>query len=154
MPDGQVAITVNLPDPERIAPLLTPGSHVVIYDTFNPRNGAASTPCPTARSCVTGRQARSRHPGAVRRRQGASPSARALVKPADAAAAARALPHRPPSADAAAQSGALVTVALPPAEALRLVHAVQTGTLYCGLRGAKLTLDHKAFINDTTVVGK
>ena len=47
-----------------------------------------------------------------------------------------------------------MTVALPPAEALRLVHAAQTGTLYFGLRGARLTLDHDASVNDTTVVGK
>ena len=49
---------------------------------------------------------------------------------------------------------ALVTVALPPEEALRLVHAVQTGTLYAGLRGARVTVDHNATVNDVTVVGK
>ena len=35
-----------------------------------------------------------------------------------------------------------------------LVHAVQAGTLYGGLRGAKLTLDPKALITDDTVIGK
>ena len=46
VPDGKVAITVNLADPQRIAPLLTPGAHLVIYDTFNPRNPKAAAPSP------------------------------------------------------------------------------------------------------------
>ena len=152
VPDGQVAITVNLPDPERIAPLLTPGSHIVIYDTFNPRNGAGSAPLPDGGKLVTG-------PPGVRATRVLFDDVNVLAVGAAVAKPATALvptgtPTPTPSADAAAQSGALVTVALPPAEALRLVHAVQTGTLYCGLRGAKLTLDHNAFVNDTTVVGK
>ena len=77
----------------------------------------------------------------------------AQAKPADPSGAVG-HPGATPPADTAAQSGALVTVALPPDEALRLVHAVQTGTLYCGLRGARVTVDPTALINDTTVVGK
>jgi pilus assembly protein CpaB len=150
VPDGQIAITVNLPDPERIAPLLAPGSHIVIYDTFNPRKSAPVVPDggklqhapPLMRatrvlfddvSVIAVGSAQVRSPGT------STPSG---------------TPTPAPSTDAAAVPSALVTVALPPAEALRLVHAVQTGTLYCGLRGARVTVDHKALINDTTVLGK
>ena len=58
--------------------------------------------------------------------------------------AVRQLPHLLRRRTPPRSAGALVTVALPPAEALRLVHAVQTGTLYCGLRGAGSRVDHKA----------
>jgi hypothetical protein len=47
-----------------------------------------------------------------------------------------------------------VTVAVTPAQAIVLVHGAQTGTLYGGLRGAKLTLDPKALITDDTVIGQ
>ncbi len=67
VPDGQVAITVNLPDPERIAPLLTPGSHIVIYDTFNPEQGVHDRA--GRRQAAARAAARSSHPCAVRRRQ-------------------------------------------------------------------------------------
>ncbi len=150
VPDGQVAITVNLPDPERIAPLLTPGSHIVIYDTFNPSKG--STTVPDGGKLQHGaplvRVTRVLFDDVTVIAVGAT-----QVKPADSSQPT-ATPTPAPSADAAAVPGALVTVALPPAEALRLVHAVQTGTLYCGLRGARVTVDHQAVINDTTVVGK
>ena len=85
VPDGQVAITVNLPDPERIAPLLTPGSHVVIYDTFNPRSATAAAPLPDGGKLVTG-------PKAIRVTRVLFDDVKvlavgaALAKPADAAA--------------------------------------------------------------------
>jgi pilus assembly protein CpaB len=150
VPDGQVAITVNLPDPERIAPLLTPGSHIVIYDTFNPRKASSTVPDggKLQHAPPLDRVTRVLFDDVNVIAVGAT-----QVKPADASTpSATATPA--PSGDAAAVPGALVTVALPPAEALRLVHAVQTGTLYCGLRGARVTVDHKAFITDSTVVGK
>ena len=68
VPDGQVAITVNLPDPERVAPLLTPGSHIVIYDTFNP--GARQPRCRSRRRASWSPAQVSRDPCAPRRRPG------------------------------------------------------------------------------------
>jgi pilus assembly protein CpaB len=148
VPDGHIAITVNLPDPERIAPLLTPGSHIVIYDTFNPRKSAPAVP--DGGKLATGVTA-SRVTRVLFDDVNVIAVGAAQVKPADSSTPS-ATPA--PSGDPAAVPGALVTVALPPAEALRLVHAVQTGTLYCGLRGARVTVDHEALINDTTVLGK
>ena len=51
-------------------------------------------------------------------------------------------------------NGALVTVAASPAQAIALVHAAQTGTLYAGLRGKGVAIDRKAVVNDTTVLGQ
>lgn len=141
IPDGKVAVTVSLADPQRIAPLLTPGAHLVIYDTFTARNLKAASPSPTA-----------------------GPTTRILMPDVQVIGVGSALLQSTPTAtpaptapagEAAAGAGALVTVAVTPAQALLLVHAVQTNIpLYGGLRGEKLTLDPKALITDDTVLGK
>jgi len=43
VPAGKIAITVTLSDPQRIAPLLTPQSHIVIFDTVGVKSGTAAT---------------------------------------------------------------------------------------------------------------
>lgn len=149
VPDGKVAVTVNLADPQRIAPLLTPGAHLVIYDTFNTRSPKAAAPS------SDGGHLRDDPPG-VR-------ATRILLGDVQVIAVGNAVVQSSPTptptptatADgAAAAPGALVTVAVTPAQALVLVHGAQTGTLYGGLRGDKLTLDPKAFVTDDTVIGK
>src|SRR5664280_3383609 len=42
VPDGQVAISVSLSDPGRVGTFVTPGSHIVIYDTYQPPAGPAA----------------------------------------------------------------------------------------------------------------
>ena len=149
VPEGKVAITVSLADPQRVAPLLTPGAHLVIYDTFNPRNPKAASPSPD------GGHLRDNPPG-VR-------ATRILLADVEVIGVGSAVvqssptPSPAPTAPAGAEpaaTGALVTVAVTPAQAIVLVHGAQTGTLYGGLRGAKLTLDPKALITDDTVIGK
>ena len=53
-----------------------------------------------------------------------------------------------------AAPGALVTVALPPATAAKLVHGIQTGTLYAGLRGTDTKTDLAQIVSDSTLFGK
>jgi len=53
-----------------------------------------------------------------------------------------------------AATGALVTVALPPALAAKLVHGIQTGTLYAGLRGTDTKADMAQIVSDATLFGK
>ena len=146
VPDGKVAITVSLADPARIAPLLQPGSHIVIYDTFNPRDAKAALPIPD---------------GAKLRDDAASTRVtRVLLEDVQVIGVGSAQlqpsgsPTASPDAKQANQAdGALVTVAVSPAQALTLVHAAQTGTLYAGLRGKGVAIDRKAVVNDTTVLG-
>ena len=61
----------------------------------------------------------------------------------------------PTSGDAAAtdtQSGVVpVTVALPPSDSTRLVHAIQTGKLYFGLRGAGVDLSQSGSVSDSSL---
>jgi pilus assembly protein CpaB len=54
----------------------------------------------------------------------------------------------------AASSSALVTVSLPPATAVKLVHAIQTGTLYAGLSGTNTKGDLGQVVSDATLFTK
>ena len=42
VPEGSVAVTVQLTDPARIGPFLRPGSTIAIYDTYNAKDGKAA----------------------------------------------------------------------------------------------------------------
>jgi len=130
VPDGQVAISVTFSDPARVGTFVTPGSRIVIYDTFVP---SAATAGATAGTKVT----------------------RVLLD--DVLVIAVGSTSLTPAADAQAQAaagGALVTVALPPATAAILVHGIQTGTLYAGLRGTDTKADLGQIVSDSTLFNK
>jgi pilus assembly protein CpaB len=55
------------------------------------------------------------------------------------------------AAPAQAATGALVTVALPPRTAAKLVHGIQTGTLYAALRGSDTKTDLGQVVSDSTL---
>jgi pilus assembly protein CpaB len=154
VPKGKVAVTVNLPDPQRIAPLLEPGAHLVVYDTFNAREADAATPE------TDGGHLRDDPPG-VR-------ATRVLLPDVEVIAVGSQLASVRDSADssssaspsgsdptAAGQSGnsALVTVAVSPRDAIRLVHGIQTGTLYAGLRGEDVKVGTGKGVDDKTILG-
>ncbi len=48
----------------------------------------------------------------------------------------------------------LVTLALSPDDAARLVHAIQTGKLYAGLRGSDVDIPSSTVVSDTTLFAK
>jgi len=132
IPAGKIAITVSLTDPQRIAPLLTPQSHIVIFDTLGAKAGAAST---------------------------ASQETRILLADVEVIGVGDQTAQPTPSAtaDPAAQKGpgnvALVTFAVSPADAQLLVHAVQTGNLlYGGLLGTDVKVNPNGVVNDATIL--
>jgi pilus assembly protein CpaB len=132
VPDGQVAISVSLTDPGRVGTFVTLGSHIVIYDTYQPPAGPAGTP-------------------------GATKQTRVLLD--DALVIGVGSTSLTPAANANANgqgqsSGALVTVALPPDAAAKLVHGIQTGTLYAGLRGIDTTANLAQIVSDSTLFNK
>lgn len=147
VPDGKVAITVTLSDPARIAPLLQPGSHIVIYDSFNPLDAKAAMPIPDGAK-LRDDAAGTRVTRVLLEDVQVIGVGSAQLQPSGGQTAA------PDGQPADQGNGALVTVAVTPAQALTLVHAVQTGTLYAGLRGKGVAIDRKAVVNDTTVLGK
>ena len=131
VPAGKIAITVTLSDPQRIAPLLTPQSHIVIFDTVGVKSGTTATSSQVTRILL---------PDVEVIGVGSQ-----TTQPAPAAAGAAPQP---------AGNGALVTVALSPTDAQLLVHAVQTGNLlYGGLLGTDVKVNPKSVVIDATILG-
>lgn len=138
VPAGQVAISVSLSDPGRVGTFVTPGSHIVIYDTYAPPAAAA---------------------GASGANSGAAASKATRVLLADVLVIAVGATSLTPVANVdgeaqAATAGVLVTVALPPALAVKLVHGIQTGTLYAGLRGTDTQASLSQIVSDATLFNK
>lgn len=132
VPDGHVAISMALPDPARVGAFVTPGSRIVLYDTYVPAAGA----------------------------KGAAAGAKATRVLLDdvLVIAMGSTSLTPAPADGgeapAAAAGALVTVALPPATAAKLVHGIQTGTLYAALRGTDTKTNLAQVVSDATLFTK
>ena len=142
VPDGQVAISLALSDPARVGAFVSPGSHIVIYDTYTPITAAVAatgTTAPAAGAAAADKQTRVLLDDVLVIAMGST----TLTPPA--ATAGQAQP---------AAAGALVTVALPPALAAKLVHGIQTGTLYAGLRGTDTKTDLAQIVTDATLFGK
>ena len=130
VPDGQVAISLTLADPARVGTFVTPGSHIVIYDTYSPS------------VALTG---------------GAAGVKQTRVLLDDVLVIAMGSVSLTPSAQAggqAATAGALVTVALAPDTATKLVHGIQTGTLYAGLSGTDTKPNLSQIVTDATLFTK
>ena len=129
VPDGQVAVAVQLSDPARVGTFVTPGSHIVIYDTYSSAGGNG----------------------------GAKQTQVLLDDVLVIAMGSSSLTPVQGQQSQAQQSGtptALVTVALPPDTAVKLVHGIQTGQLYLGLRGTDAKVQGTKAVTDTTLFAK
>lgn len=132
VPDGEVAISVLLSDPARVGTFVTPGSRIVLYDTYVPAAGAKG-------AAAAGRETRLLLDDVLVIAVGST-----SLTPAAAADG-----QAPPAA-----AGVLVTVALPPDTAAKLVHGIQTGALYAGLRGTDAKASLGQIISDSTLFTK
>lgn len=131
VPDGQIAISFTLSDPGRVGTFMRPGSRIVIYDTYSPvtKAGAAG---------------------------GGGKQTQALLNDVLVIAIGSTSLTPAPKVDDAAPAdtgGSLVTVALPPATTAKLVHGIQTGTLYAGL-SANAKVDLAQVVTDATLFSK
>ena len=127
VPDGQVAVSVSLADPARVGAFVTPGSHIVIYDTYTSAAGVKATRVLLDDVLVIAVGSSSLTPVATGGAQA----------PAQASG-----------------SSVLVTVALLPDPAAKLVHGIQTGTLYAALRGIDTKANLGQIVTDTTLFNK
>jgi len=134
VPDGQIAISLTLSDPARVGAFVSPGSRIVLYDTYAPVAGAATDP--KAATVAGGRVTR------------------VLLDDVLVIAMGSATLTPPAAGQPAAAPGALVTVALPPETAAKLVHGIQTGTLYAGLRGTDTKANLTQIVSDATLFSK
>jgi pilus assembly protein CpaB len=133
VPAGQVAVSIALADPARVGTFLTPGSKVVLYDTYTPKAAAGSS--------SSGGDA--------------GQATRVLLDDVLVIAMGEAsLTPSPPAGEgeaAAPVAGALMTVAVTPADAVRLVHGIQTGTLYAALRGTDAKVDLGKVVSEASL---
>jgi len=130
IPAGEIAITVSLTDPQRIAPLLTPQSHIVIFDTTGSETAGAAR---MTRILLTDVE---------------------VIAVGDVTAQPNPSPTAAPGSRPAGGASALVTVALSPADAQLMVHEIQAGNLlYGGLLGSQVKVDPKRVMNDASILG-
>ena len=139
VPAGQVAVSISLSDPARVGTFVTPGSHVVLFDTYDPAAKASSGDSASSSDA-----------------KAAGTSTRVLLDDVLVIAMGEASLTPAPSTGtgedaAAAQPGALVTVAVTPADAVRLVHGIQTGRLYAALRGADAKIDLSKVVSEVSL---
>ncbi len=141
VPPGQVAVSVSLEDPARVGSFVTPGSRIVIYDTYEiplPTSGPGATAAPQVE-----------RPRATR----VLLSDVLVIAMGDTALTpgdGRTQPEQP-AQGSQSRPTFLVTLALSPVDANRLVHGIRTGALYAGLRGADTTIDPGLQITDFNV---
>jgi pilus assembly protein CpaB len=133
VPAGQVAVSIALADPARVGTFLTPGSKVVLYDTYTPTGSSSSGTNSSA------------------------PATRVLlddvlvIAMGEASLTPAPAPQEGEEAAAAPVAGALMTVAVTPANAVRLVHGIQTGTLYAALRGTDAKVDLGKVVSEASL---
>lgn len=131
VPEGMVAVTVQLSDPGRVGPFLRPGSEIAVYNTFTARDAEEGDYTPLGTGLSGGDE------GAVNATRVLLPKAEVLGV-GDATLQSGTTQEQ--EEDAARQEEqvpvALVTLAVTPVDAQRLVHAAQTGILYAALLGS------------------
>jgi len=145
VPAGMVAVAVSLPDPARVGTFVTPGSKVVLYDTFTPvaaNTSSSSSSTAANASAATAQTTRVLLDDVLVIAMGEASLTPAQTTTADGEAAP------------APVRGALMTVALSPADAARLVHGVQTGTLYAALRGTDAKIDLGKVVSEASLFSK
>jgi pilus assembly protein CpaB len=141
VPAGMVAVSVQLADPARVGTFLTPGSKVVLYDTYAPA-AAASSKAGTTEATAAGQTTRVLLDDVL------------IIAMGQASLTPAAAPVVGEEAAPAPVLGALMTVAVTPADATRLVHGIQTGALYAALRGTDAKIDLGKVVSEASLFSK
>ncbi len=143
VPKGMVAVAVALGDPARVGSFVTPGSRLAIFDTYKVRRLGDSA------------QAKAVNDADV---HGTSVLLDDVLvigvgdEPLGPAPSPDASPAEGTSGGGGSGgAGVLVTVAVTPRDAVRLVHATSTGSLYAALRGDGAGVDHAPRVDDLTL---
>lgn len=116
---GQVALSVELSDPQRVGTFLRPGSSIAIFNTTTRLDEDSQT--------------------------------RLLLFGVPVLAVGDATAEQAEEDQATAAETALVTIALSPVEAERVVHATQTGSLYLALLDSDAEPSVTAGVTDSTL---
>lgn len=139
VPSGMLAVSVELSDPARVGKFVTPGSRITIFDTYKIK--------------ALGEDEKSK---VVNENdiKGTSVLLDDVLVIGMGETALSAPKEEEKNVDGTQQQRTrsfLVTLAVEPAQATRLVHGVNTGELYAALRGADVKVDPNGNINDTNL---
>ena len=139
IPSGMLALSFSLSDAERVGKFVTAGSHIALFQTYaiNGSAGSADAKSPTGNG-ATGTSL-------------LMPDVQVIAMgDAPLAGQAAAPPAEGQSATAAGASGGyLITVAMKPADATMLIHAVSSNrSLYAALKGSDVKLDPSLQVTD------
>ncbi|QGN56706.1 Flp pilus assembly protein CpaB [Nostocoides sp. HKS02] len=135
VPTGMVAVSVSLSDPARVGSFVTPGTHIGIFDTYKVASAGSSSASAANGAGVAGTSVLLDDVLVI----GMGSTALNPGTPTTPGAAAPA---------AAAAPGFLVTVALSPHNAARLIHAISSGSLYAVLRSSDLKMANTPTVTD------
>jgi Flp pilus assembly protein CpaB len=117
IPEGEIAVSVELTAPQRVAGYVKAGSQIAVFDTYTVLDDKSRTPS-----------------GAGLEKQHESTQVTRLLLPKVEVLALGAPPvQNAKPKDGASQGGVLVTVAVTQAEAERLIQRAQFGTLHLAL---------------------
>lgn len=142
VPAGMVAVAVQLSDPARVGTFLTPGSKVVLYDTYAAAATKAGASGSTDAASASGQTTRVLLDDVL------------IIAMGQASLTPAAAPVAGEEAAPAPVLGALMTVAVTPADATRLVHGIQTGSLYAALRGTDAKIDLGKVVSEASLFSK
>lgn len=131
VPAGMVALSVQLTDPARVGTFVTPGSHIAIYDSFKIKALGSDEKSKALNDAdVRGTDLLLGDVLVIAMGQSALTPGAASQVDDDAKKKVAASSDVPQF---------LVTVAVSPVDAVRLVHGIQNHDLYAGLLGSDLT---------------
>lgn len=143
VPTGKLAVAVLLTDPARVGDFVKPGNYLTVFATY---------PTPLASS--------SKDSGAKDTRAGSSTQVLLdnvqVIGVGDTPLSGPAVAPSPDPGDTSAQADArmfLVTLAVTPEQATRLVHAINNFVLYAGLRGSDVEVDPGLHTDDLSIFG-
>jgi pilus assembly protein CpaB len=139
VPGGMVAVSVQLSDPARVGTFVTPGTHVAIFDSYK------------IKALGDSEKAKALNSADVKGTSVLLDDVLVIAMGQSALNPGAPTPTASNGSNQNAQQGAasfLVTVAVSPQDAARLVHGINTGTLYAGLRGSDVKMGDVKGVDD------
>lgn len=139
VPSGMLAVSVELSDPARVGKFVTPGSHIAIYSSY--------------KIVALGDDARSKKINENDLKGTSLLLGDVLVigMGETALSAPKKATTDGTTEDAKTTPSFLVTLAVKPADATRLVHGINEYKLYAALRGTDVKLDPNSQVSDLTI---
>lgn len=143
VPAGMVAVSVQLSDPARVGTFVTPGTHLAIFDSYK------------IKAIGTDEKSKAINDADI---QSTSvlledvlviAMGQTALTPGSGAPAAEGGDKK--VATAAEAASFLVTVAVTPKDAPRLIHGINTGELYAALRGEELKMADAPRVDDLNI---